>query len=217
MRESHHNSPKAHLAMLLRQRYCRWAQSVALFPWTASRKADPGAPGNHGRGIYLVVFLIPATALCIPSSPPSSYEPPRSRPYLLVAGAPTLRFREAIVPQPDLSTHPPAGAPPIPQNREFSSATAAPRAIAAPTSSAAISSATAAQPAGGTKTAPSPDTNPPPPPIIPDDSKPKVRPEDFLPYFQFPGSKPNPEDVTSVPEPPKPGMQTPSTATYHQQ
>jgi hypothetical protein len=37
------------------------------------------------------------------------------------------------------------------------------------------------------KPAPNP-AKAPPPAIIPDDARPSVRPEDFLPYFQLPGA-----------------------------
>jgi hypothetical protein len=57
----------------------------------------------------------------------------------------------------------------------------------------------------------------PPPAILPDDTRPKVRAEDFLPFFQFPGSGSNPNDVTVVPAPAEPGKLPPSSATYRQQ
>lgn len=54
-------------------------------------------------------------------------------------------------------------------------------------------------------------------PILPDDTRPKVRAEDFLPFFQPPGANPNPNDVTVAPPPAEPGTPTPSSATYRQQ
>ncbi len=74
-----------------------------------------------------------------------------------------------------------------------------------------------------TEAAPSPVTTTPtvPPAIIPDETRPRVQPEDFLPYFQFPGSTGAPGDVSVIaplnaaPNPPHHG--TPSTATYRQQ
>lgn len=60
-----------------------------------------------------------------------------------------------------------------------------------------------------------------PPSIMPDDTRPKVHPEDFLPYFQFPVNAANPGNVTVVVPgtltPPAAGTQPPSTATYRQQ
>ena len=59
-----------------------------------------------------------------------------------------------------------------------------------------------------------------PAPILPDDSRPSVRPEDFLPYFQFPGSGSNAGGVTVIvpvpPSLPTPASQVPSSATYIQ-
>jgi hypothetical protein len=55
---------------------------------------------------------------------------------------------------------------------------------------------------------------------LPDDTRPTIRPEDFLPYFQIPGSARHPADVTLlVPVPsaaPAPASLTPSSATYTQ-
>jgi hypothetical protein len=60
-----------------------------------------------------------------------------------------------------------------------------------------------------------------PPPILPDDTRPKVRAEDFLPFFQFPGSASANGDVTVVaPVPSSAPTAAPlpaSSATYRQQ
>lgn len=57
-------------------------------------------------------------------------------------------------------------------------------------------------------------------PILPDDARPTVRPEDFLPYFQYPGSGSKSGGViiiNPVPAtPPAPGTLPPSSATYIQ-
>lgn len=78
--------------------------------------------------------------------------------------------------------------------------------------------ANAATPAGNEPSAPSIKT---PPAILPDDLRSTVRPEDFLPYFQIPGSAQNPGDVTLlVPALPKnapaPATIPASSATYTQ-
>ncbi|WP_415908155.1 hypothetical protein [Oleiharenicola sp. Vm1] len=61
----------------------------------------------------------------------------------------------------------------------------------------------------------------PPATILPDDTRPKVRAEDFLPFFQFPGSAPANGDVTVVAPVPNaaPGAAPlpASSATYRQQ
>jgi hypothetical protein len=57
-----------------------------------------------------------------------------------------------------------------------------------------------------------------PPPVLPDDVGPKARPEDFLPFFQFPGTGAHGGDTVAAPAAPAtPGQLPPSTATYEQQ
>ena len=130
---------------------------------------------------------------------------PPSRPYLAAVGAPNLRFSEAV-PPPDLSVRPPAGAPPQPAvNHEPDSVSASkPETQAARTEPVAPP-----QPEVAAKEP----ASTPPPSILPDDTRPKVRPEDFLPFFQFPGGNSAPGTLT----PPAPGQQPLSTATYRQQ
>jgi hypothetical protein len=137
-------------------------------------------------------------------------------PYLLAVGAPALRFQE---PAPALEPIPPAVSP-VPTS--VVNETPAPVANASsPPSSVASHSA---DPASDTnKSSPADSTPPPakaPTPILPDDTRPAVRPEDFLPYFQIPGSARHPEDVTLlVPAPksaPSPAPLPPSSATYTQ-
>ena len=161
--------------------------------------------------------MIPGSVLCLPVSYAGLRESGSSRPYLTVIGPPELRFREAIIPQPDLSTRPAAGAPPHPVTEESQPSPGANRLEnRAPAAEVRLSAQPASAPAqakAGTPDEPSPAGAP----IIPDDSRAKVRPEDFLPYFQFPGAGANPEDVSSPPVPVRPGQQPPSTATYRQQ
>jgi len=62
-----------------------------------------------------------------------------------------------------------------------------------------------------------PTTNKSAPAILPDDTRPSTRPEDFLPFFKFPGTG----DVTvpspaTIPSPPTPGQLPASSATYQQ-
>lgn len=138
-----------------------------------------------------------------------------SHPYLRFVGPPPLRFQEAL-PPPDLTVRPPAGGPPkvsvktgpdlvqtpIPEGHA-----AAPVAV---TGSAGKPEAAAA---GSTPVKPPIPKGPPP--LLPDDAGARVRPEDFLPFFQFPGGKA--ADVRNVPVPPAPGMLPPSSASYQQQ
>jgi hypothetical protein len=58
----------------------------------------------------------------------------------------------------------------------------------------------------------------PPPSIMPDDVAPKVRPEDFLPYFQFPGTEAPSNDVNASSQAgPAPKAIPGSSATYQEQ
>jgi hypothetical protein len=139
-------------------------------------------------------------------------------PYLLAVGAPPLRFQEPAVPPapvpstPVVATPDPVAAPSEPSAPDVSTP--------APTTSPVAVSESA--PASETPvTAPPSPANPKTPAaILPDDSRPPIRPEDFLPYFQIPGSARQPADVTLLvpapPAPPAPGTLPPSSATYIQ-
>jgi hypothetical protein len=145
---------------------------------------------------------------------------PRPASYLSVIGAPPLRFQEAT-PPPDLTTRPAAAAPPQPaltptENSVAVDNAAAARSIAA--TPAEPSAPTAPETKPSTKESPA--STKQPSAILPDDARPAVRPEDFLPYFQIPGSARKPGDVTLLmPVPstaPTPAPIPPSSATYTQ-
>jgi hypothetical protein len=148
-----------------------------------------------------------------------------STPYLVALGAAPLRFQEEA-PLPNFSKRLPAEASPSPSD-----------AVSGSDQSLVGSNSTAATPDrpdvilpaqppasernGGT--APFPANNPPPPPpaIIPDDTRPAVRPEDFLPFFQLPGFGPRSSGVRVILPVPMnaPSAATPppvSSATYNQ-
>ncbi len=116
---------------------------------------------------------------------------PRLLPYLPVLGPPPLRF-QAPQPPPDLTVRPPAGPPPIPGAMPHDSIAAVP--VAPPETKTAPASIEVA--ANVEKSAPA-TAKAPPPAIIPDDARPSIRPEDFLPYFQIPGSG-KPGDVNMI-------------------
>lgn len=141
---------------------------------------------------------------------------PDSVPYLPVLGSPSIRVEEAL-PPPDLVTRPPASAPPVP-------------ALTPAETSVAVANADAAQstpPAPERAVDEKPPQPPPPPaptktpdPILPDNLHPVTRPEDFLPYFQIPGTAKQPGDVTilapAAGSAPAPASIPPSSATYTQ-
>ena len=134
-------------------------------------------------------------------------------PYLAAVGAPALRFLPAA-PAPDLVTRPPAAGPPLPGLPRTEPA-------AAPASPGAAPPAPAHEPADSHAVEPGAEpARGKPLPILHDELRPQVRPEDFLPYFQVPGSAtqsgaviPGAYTPRGAPEPaPLP----PSSATYTQ-
>mgnify|MGYP001551269688 CR=1 FL=1 len=161
------------------------------------------------------------------SGQPADLQELELAPYLPLVGPPPLRFQEEL-PPPDLVTHPAAGAPPTPALTPTESSVALANAAAAQSAStnsrppvevpaAAARPAPKSTPSLLPPVAPAPET---PPAILPDDARPTVRPEDFLPYFQIPGSATQPGDVNVlVPAPraaPAPAPLPPSSATYIQ-
>ena len=177
----------------------------------------PRTVGVCGVGLRLLLGLLPCMMVGTPPLTPDPRWPIRSRPYLAVLGSAPIRIQEAA-PPPDLSVHPPAGAPPHVVPNPTAEATG-------PLPAQAESSPTATQPAAElpqtaeSSPALTAEEKParPAKSILPDDTRPKVRAEDFLPFFQPPGANPNPNDVTLTPTPPAPGAQPPSSATYRQQ
>lgn len=143
---------------------------------------------------------------------------PEAVPYLPTVGAPPLRFKRAT-PPPDLTVRPPAAAPPnpVPPPAEAPAPSSPPAILESPTIAAST-------PPSSTTTAPNPDPEPPvretAPAILPDDSRPPVRTEDFLPYFQLPGAGRTPGDVNVIVPgtftPPASATLPPSSATYTQ-
>lgn len=177
----------------------------------------PRPAGARWAGIRLVLSLFPGVAISGSSSVAPEIPPSPSRPYLSAVGAPALRFGEAP-PPPDL--RPAAGAPPVPKEETLPAEAPAPAAMpptspiasqpAEPTASSAAEIAPTAKPTPARA----------PAPILPDDTRSKVRAEDFLPFFQFPVTNPN-GDVTVVAPVPAAANSAaplpPSSATYRQQ
>ncbi len=135
-----------------------------------------------------------------------------SRPYLKVAGSIPLRFSAPPRPMPILTTKMAAA----------TSTTSLAIAPIATESSVATTTLTPAiesknQPNDPTAGPPSPTTVKPAGSILPDNTSQSTRPEDFLPFFQFPAGG----DVTvavpvRIPSPPPPGQLPASSATYQQ-
>jgi hypothetical protein len=163
----------------------------------------------------LSLWLLPA--VLAPAASPG-FAPPfagsGSRPYLAVLGTMPLRVAEAA-PPPDLSSRPSQAAPPRPDQETASDPAPIDEVKAEPSSltppAADLTPATPTR-----ESAPQPARTPPP--ILVDDSRPRVRPEDFLPFFIFPGhGESNVIVPVTAPAPPAPGTLPPSSATYRQQ
>lgn len=191
-------------------------------PWNVATDMNhPTAPQQKGRLrsiVKTVSFLLLQPALApgpaaahtrsrLPAKPNAdgtSIREAEPAPYLRVIGTVPLRFG-AEPPPPDLTTRPAAGAPPTP----------VPAPMVAPAINPEIAPVAIAPPPAPKEAT----TEPPPAPapaktneptlrILPDDARPAPRPEDFLPFFQFPGNNDNSAR--------SPGPLPPSSATYQQ-
>ncbi len=190
-------------------------------PWTVVAQnmnqsaQPPRAAGVRWAGVRLALSLLPAVAISGQSVAPEPSSHSITRPYLAAVGAPALRFGEAV-PPPDLSVRPAAGAPPQPIEEHGAPLIEPIRGdvTAMPPTSVAPEAISSPEPIRSTPSKP-------PPAILPDDTRPKVRAEDFLPFFQFPGSASANGDVTVVaPVPSSASTAAPlpaSSATYRQQ
>jgi len=171
-------------------------------------------------GICLVSTLLPSAGIAAPSLTSEMRTGWVSRPYLTVIVSPSLRFVETPAPPhvvPVLMAEPSAPPKAAISSGPTPEPSSGPREPATGPSGAVPSSqgqASAASDAGAAPKEKPERPAKPPPPILPDEIQPKVRPEDFLPYFQFPGSNTGPSDVAP---PPEPGKLPPSSATYRQQ
>lgn len=193
-----------------------------------NHREPPLSPADtHGRKLGLPLALLLALATTAGHAQTRSYSialvvpQPEAMPYLPVTGAPPLRFQTAEAPLPPAPPAPstaatPAPAPTLPDPAARAGGEANPEPAAAP--ELPDSPSDAAQPSRVLGTTATPAKTPAP--ILPDEARPTIRPEDFLPYFQVPGSARTPADVTLlVPAPkapPAPGPLPPSSATYTQ-
>ena len=144
------------------------------------------------------------------SSPESPY--PYSIPYLAVVGPPPMRFREPPAP-PSFELEPVAAGPAqLEEIMPAPPAVAGGRLASSPMAASSKSSSSNSPSSSAAAAAKRPDETEPSS-ILPDDMRREVRPEDLLPYFQYPR---NGGGVPGVPVPPQPTL-PPSSATYRQQ
>jgi hypothetical protein len=145
---------------------------------------------------------------------------PEPAPYLPVLGSLSMRVEEAP-PPPELVTRPAAAAPPVPSLNPAETSVALANVDAART---AVTAPALEAPAEVKTSESAPAAEQPAPktplPILPDTARPVVHPEDFLPYFQIPGSARQAGDVNVIvpaaPSAPAPAAIPPSSATYTQ-
>lgn len=182
------------------------------------REPTSAPPRGVGQALPCLVFLLlPTLAADRAWSRPNLgahrlAEAPQA--YLPAIGAPSLRFL-APTPPPDLVGRPPAGAPPQPAVEAAAQPDVVLPAVAPVTASSAPT------PTADTAVAAASESTTParaPAPILVDELRPRVRAEDFLPYFQIPSEHPgDPTVIVPVPR----GSNTatplpPSSATYTQ-
>ncbi|MCX6945763.1 MAG: hypothetical protein NT173_13555 [Opitutales bacterium] len=163
-------------------------------------------------GASMRQWVAPDTADCPDGAAPAAYLP--------LLGAAPLRFAD-VVTAPDRVARPAATAPPQPGLTRTESSVALANAAAA--QSAALNGAGQVRPPPISPEGPDgtpPADQSPPLPILPDEVRPQLHPEDFLPFFQLPGSATSPGGVILVgplpTETPPAGPRPQSSATYHQ-
>ena len=139
-----------------------------------------------------------------------------SRPYLPATGAPLLNFGEAPRPSAWFPIATAPAKPPEVKPDEPAQAQARTRPGQADTPTETLEDVAGA-PAATHLTPPSSEPAPRPAKgpalLLPDDTRPRVRPEDLLPFFQFPTAAGAPAPAAA----PTPGVQPPSSATFRQQ
>ena len=187
-------------------------------------------PATFLSGVYrilraLTFVLLPAlSSETSPASVPASHRTSpterrddqashelRSQPYLAAIGPKALRFAEPPVIVP-------VTAPPPPRPLGYSTpvpADVAPVVTAAPVKDAAVQAVKPDATTAAAAQAKAPDKVLVP--LLPDDTRQEVRPEDILPFFQFPGANGSTNVIRAplVPMAPPPAIPT-SSATYTQ-
>lgn len=163
----------------------------------------PGAARRVLQGLSLL--LVPGLAgentmaISSPRAPGRAANDSReqeSAPYLSAIGPPSLRFR-ALARVAEPVGRPVAIGPPIAGLKGVEVAVALANAAAARGPEAVAAGAPPAEARVSEKPAPT-TAKPPPPAILPDDTRPHVRAEDFLPFFQIPGAAAQPGDVNVI-------------------
>jgi len=152
-------------------------------------------------------------AACSPPESCPELPEPYSAPYLTVVGPPPMRFREPPAP-PSFELEPVAAGPAqMEESMPVAPAAAGGRLDASQPTAASVKSPSKS-PASSATAGRSEEGEPPM--ILPDDLRRDVRPEDLMPFFQYPR---NGGAANGIPGPAQPATPTlpPSSATYRQQ
>jgi hypothetical protein len=191
------------------------------------RVTPPGTAKGRRAWLYLSLLLPSLASEVAQPPPPASFRqdaPPdrprngRTRPYLLSIGPLQLRFQDAA-PPPEMPARPPSGSAAKAQSLETATASTGSQDVSLRRPAPTAEQAAAAE-ARREESHPATPASPPAPPILPippDDASRKVHPEDFLPYFQFPGADTQTSDSSAPSAQAAPKTIPPSTATYQEQ
>lgn len=191
------------------------------------RVTPPGTAKGRRAWLYLSLLLPSLASEVAQPPPPAIYRQDapsdrprhgRTRPYLLSIGPPQLRFQDAA-PPPEAPAQPAPVSIPKAQSIDAAANNTGSQDVSLRRPPPTAEQAAAAQ-AGREQnhpTAPAAPSGPPIQAIPPDDASPKVRPEDFLPYFQFPGADTQTSDSSAPSAQAAPRTIPPSTATYQEQ
>lgn len=177
----------------------QWANIGRSTTWTVvlsmNQRETTSAPSGAGSALLCTaLLLLPLTGFsrgCPLLAAALVATSVQAHPYLATIGAPALRFGEPPAP-PEILQRPVVTAPvPGPASSDVT--------LLDPTPSSTLAENTNNQPdpSPATSSKPANEAAPlrTPPPIIPDDLHPRVRAEDFLPFFQIPVSRPGDVNV----------------------
>jgi hypothetical protein len=169
--------------------------SLVLLPALTTEAGSTGFSQGHNEG-HRPVQTLPPT------------KQPRPTSYLAIVGPPPLRFQDAPAPPPYELEPTPAG-PALIEDMVTQPPPQHPTPVA---TNLPLADGLPAEPVQTHRAQLQADE---PAPIIPDDLRREVRPEDVIPYFQFPRNRVR----VGVPIPPQPSGPSlpPSSATYQQQ
>jgi hypothetical protein len=188
-----------------------------------NQRETTSGPLGAVSALLCMALLLPVTGFargCPLAGTQSAAMLVQAHPYLASVGAPALRFAEAPPPPETLQRPSLSPAPVVAATSDVTLPESLSNAQQ-PTDSAATNSTPStanAKPSANAAAGEQPAASRTPPPIIPDEVRPRVRPEDFLPFFQIPVSQPGDVNVVvpAARSAPAPAAIPTSSATYTQ-